>query len=638
MSIIVQLPPRGSVISVPTRLIFESAVNKAPTDYKYIFLTDSPHYADNLLGDTFFTVYISPKPDSNAYTIDEFRELIYQFDKASYIREFFFFPICTKARNTELYNALKDRGCKYSRSAWQSFKRGPDYYQDHIDELIQDAESVIDKKEGRRSPGSAQKEQPVQVNYRAEADYFNPFETPEKIQRYALNDIGAGNFFADAYRNVSRYVPEAKAWYVYDGRVWHLDLGGVVVSQQAKDLTDYMLDCRKYIDDDKQRETWVKYVAGRMKRAARETMLADAASVYPVSIKEFDKNPYLFNCQNCTIDLRGFTPHKHRQDDFLSKISNVNFDSSTECSRWSQFIYEIMRGDMETAKFLQKALGYALTGDTSEECFFILFGSTTRNGKGTTMETTLHIMGDYGRTAQPETIAQKQITHSGGPSEDIARLKGARFVNMSEPDKGLRLNSALVKQMTGGDTMTARFLNQNSFEYRPEYKLFINTNHLPNVGDDSIFASGRVKLIPFERHFSENEQDKGLKDLFKQPKNMSGIFNWFIEGLKLMQIEGLERPQAVRDATAQYRGESNIVGLFVRECLVGFDGSKTSIKDVYAEYDKWCNEYGYGALSNKNLIMELRKKGLIIKVSTGNRVYLFDYGLACHEAPPEEWQ
>jgi len=389
MNSIIQLPPRGSAISVPSRLIFESAVNKAPDCYKYIFLSDNPYYADNLMGDTFFVLYISPDPDSNGYTVSEFHEFMYKFNKASYIRDFFFFPICTKARNTELYKALKDRGCKYSRNAWQAFTRGPDYYQDHEDELIKDAQGVIDKKEGKRSPGGAQKEQLVQVNYCAATDYFNPFETPEKIQRYALNDIGAGNFFADVYKDVSRYVPEAKAWYVYDGRVWQMDQGGVIVAQQAKDLTDYMLDCRKYIENDKQRETWVKFVAGRMKRSARETMLADAASVYPVSIMEFDKNPYLFNCQNCTLDLRSFTPHKHRPGDLLSKISNVIFDENMECGRWTQFIEEIMRGDMETAKFLQKALGYALTGDTSEECFFILYGSTTRNGKGTTMETTV---------------------------------------------------------------------------------------------------------------------------------------------------------------------------------------------------------------------------------------------------------
>ncbi len=471
------------------------------------------------------------------------------------------------------------------------------------------------------------------------AVYFNPFETPETRHRYSPNDIGAGNFFADVYKNVSRYVPQAKMWYVYDGRVWREDVGGMIVGKQAQDLTDYMMDCRRYLNDEGAREAWVKFVAARMKKAARDTMLSDAEKQYPVAITQFDSNPYLFNCQNCTLDLQSFTMHKHRPEDFISKISNVTFDPSAWCDRWTQFINEIMRGDADTAKYFQKSLGYTLSGNTSEECFFILYGSTTRNGKGTSMETTLHLMGDYGRTAQPETIAQKTNTHSSGPTEDVARLKGARFVNMSEPDKGLRLNSALVKQITGGDTVTARYLHQNSFEYRPEYKLFINTNHRLRINDDSIFASGRVHEIPFERHFNPDEQDKGLKSFFKQPENISGIFNWFIEGLKLMRIEGITPPPAVLAATNEYREESDIIGQFIKDCLMNVPGNKVSAKEVQAEYERWCNDYGYKALNSRNLLNELRKRKLKIANSTGNQVHLFDYGILVNTNDlPQEWQ
>ena len=471
------------------------------------------------------------------------------------------------------------------------------------------------------------------------AIYFNPFETPEKIRRYGQHDIGMGYLFADVYKNVSRFVPEAKAWYVYDGRVWKQDLGGVIVAEQAKILTDYMIDCRKYIHDDEQRNKWLAFAIARTSKRNIDNMLAMATSVYPVYIREFDKDPNLLNCQNYTLNLQTFTAHKHRPDDFLSKITNVDFDPKAKCDRWIKFVDEVMCGDKETAKFLQKALGYALTGDTFEDCFFILYGSTTRNGKGTTMETTLHLLGDYGRTAQPESIAQKQFKHSGGPSEDIARLKGARFVNMSEPEKGLRLNSALVKQMTGSDTMAARFLNQNSFEFKPEFKLFINTNHLPRVSDDSIFASGRVKLIPFERHFPENEQEKGLKAFFKQPESMSGILNWSIEGLKAMRQEGFAQPQAVKEAVDQYRQESDTVGLFVSECLTAVPNSNVPLQQVQATYENWCESYGYSPLNSRNLADDLRKKGLTIKKSTGNKAYIFNYGIMANDKDlPKEWR
>ena len=478
----------------------------------------------------------------------------------------------------------------------------------------------------------------LQISNYPGADYINPFETKKSHQRYRWNDMGFGNMFADVYKNVTRYVPEAKIWHIYDGRVWKPDLGGMIVSQQAKDLMDYLLDCRRYISDESKKQLWVDIVSKRMTKKYRDTMLADSATVWPVSILKFDKDPYLFNCQNCTLNLKTFTRHKHKSDDFISKISNVIFDTTARCERWETFISEVMKGDADTIRFLQKSLGYTLPGDTSKECFFIFYGSTTRNGKGVTCETTLYMMGDYGKTAQPETIAQKQNTNGGsGPSEDVARLKGARFVNMSEPDKGLRLNAALVKQLTGGDTVTARFLHQNSFEYRPEYTLFINTNHLPKVTDDSIFASGRVKLIPFERHFAEHEQDKGLKALFKQPDNISGIFNWFIEGLKLMQDEGLEQPDTVTKATDQYREESDAVGLFVRECLIVIGGVKTPMKEVHAEYEKWCEAYGHTRPMNSlNLAKELRRKGITVKKSTGNKTYVFDCGIVADDDISEE--
>ena len=465
---------------------------------------------------------------------------------------------------------------------------------------------------------------------------INPFETPEVRNRYGWNDIGMGYLFADAYKNISRYVLEAKAWYVYDGRVWKADLNSSVAAQQARDLMDYLLDCRHLIDNDETREKWIDFISKRLKKTARDTMIADALSVYPVSIQDFDKDPYIFNCQNCTLNLKDFTQHKHRPDDFLSKISNVVYDPAAKCDRWERFISEIMREDMETARFVQKALGYALTGDTSEECFFILYGSTSRNGKGTTMETTLHIMGDYGHTAEPETITQKQNSNAGNSSEDIAGLKGARFVNISEPDKGIRLNNALVKRVTGGDSIRARFLFQNSFEFRPQFKLFINTNHLPRVSDDTVFKSERVKLIPFERHFPENEQDKGLKASFKQPENISGIFNWFIEGLKLMRNEGMKQPQAVKAATDQYREDSDTIGVFIRECLIEAKNSSVTLKEVYSEYLKWCENNGYKELNNKNLSMELRRKRLKVEVGHANLLRLYDYNLLADL--PEEWR
>ena len=204
-----------------------------------------------------------------------------------------------------------------------------------------------------------------------------------------------------------------------------------------------------------------------------------------------------------------------------------------------------MSGDRGKAIFMQKALGYAVSGDTRYECMFFLFGASTRNGKGTLMESILHVFGDYGKAVRPETIALKQNSNSQSPSEDIARLAGIRFANISEPSRGLVLNAAQVKSMTGNDTQNARFLHENSFDFQPQYKLYVNTNYLPVITDMTLFTSGCVLIIPFNRHFGEWEQDKILKAGFARPEIQSAILNWLLDGYVRLREEDFTPPQSV---------------------------------------------------------------------------------------------
>lgn len=252
-----------------------------------------------------------------------------------------------------------------------------------------------------------------------------------------------------------------------------------------------------------------------------------------------------------------------------------------------------MDGDEDKARFLQKALGYGLSGDTRHECLFILYGATTRNGKGTLCESVLGVMGDYGCTSRPETISMKQAVSSSSPSEDIARLAGVRFVNISEPGKGLNLDAAKLKTMTGNDTLNARFLHENSFDFKPQFKLYINTNYLPVVNDMTIFKSGRIITIPFERHFDEDEQDRTLKAEFARPENRSAILNWLIEGFRMQQEEGLGMPDEVRKATESYEADSDKIRCFADDCLEKIDGAEERTADVYRVFQIWCRDNGY---------------------------------------------
>lgn len=427
---------------------------------------------------------------------------------------------------------------------------------------------------------------------------------PIDVAKYPWTDIGAGMLFADFYQEKLRYVPERKSWFYYENGIWTHDIGGLKTMKLCMTLANLLHMYALKIEDEHKRKIYMDYSKKWQSHNYRVNILKDAQVYHPISISEFDSDPYIFNCKNGTLDVRKRTCQEHKSSDKLTKISNVVFDSNAHSDRWDNFILEIMSGDIEKAKFLQKIFGYGLTGDTRHECMTILYGASTRNGKGTLCESVLKVLGSYGCTARPETIAQKSNTNSSQPSEDIARLAGVRFVNISEPGKGLVLNAAQVKSMTGNDTLNARFLHENSFDFRPLFKLYINTNYLPTVNDMTIFTSGRIIIIPFERHFDESEQDKSLKKEFAKDEVQSAILNWLLDGYELLQKEGLAIPQSVKDATAQYQHNSDKLQLFIDECMEqGNYEEKTST--IYLSYRNWCIENGHYAESMRNFKQSL---------------------------------
>jgi putative DNA primase/helicase len=436
---------------------------------------------------------------------------------------------------------------------------------------------------------------------------------------YPHNDIGIARLFSDFHSDIIRYVVESKSWYFFNGRQWIKDNDGFKAMELCKIFVqsyhNFMEKNRPFDDD------LLKFAKGLHGRKRRENILNDARSIRPMSLSEFDKDKQLFNCENGTFNLATMEFQPHNPNDYITKISSVEYEENSSCARWESFISEVMSGDEETAKFLQKSFGYCLSGETYLECFFILYGSTTRNGKTTMCETISHILGDYARTAQPETIA-KRSRDGSSPSPDIARLKGARLVSMPEPEKSLELNSALIKQLTGGDTFTGRLLHENPIEITGEFKIFINTNHLPRTNDDTIFSSGRVKLIPFNRHFSPEERDTGLKKLFREKENMSGILNWLIEGYRLLKEEDLTIPPLVQNAIANYRQDTDITGEFLSESLIKSDNNRLPTSELYGCYSEWAKCNGYKALSNRTFVGEMRHRYEVIRDCTKGNVIL----------------
>lgn len=424
---------------------------------------------------------------------------------------------------------------------------------------------------------------------------------PHTNARYQRDEIGIGNIFADYYKPIARFDAGRNIWYVYDGTVWRPDENGLAVAELAKILADRLYVFALRIKDEDTRNRYIKRVQKLQLRKNRRTMIEDAKSVHAVAHSIFDKNINLFNCKNGTLNLTTGEFRSHDPADFITLISGVTYDPTARCLRWERFINEVMMNDADLAAYLQKALGYALTGDTSLECLFILYGATSRNGKGTTMETFLKIMGDYGKTSNPEMLSTKfGSNNASGPSEEIARLAGVRFVNISEPEKKITFNAALVKRMTGNDTLNARFLHENSFDFKPNFKIFINTNYKPSVSDMTLFYSNRLKLIPFKRHFEEHEQDKGLKSFFGEPDNLSAIFNWCYEGYKRLKRESLADPAAVISANKEYEAESDRIGQFVDAWLEQGEAYEVRTSAAYRLYGEWCDKYGYRKENSTN--------------------------------------
>lgn len=431
-------------------------------------------------------------------------------------------------------------------------------------------------------------------------------------ETYSCTDKGNGELFADIFQDKHRYNPDWKDFAYYDSKRWVKDIEGMKARTSAKILTDALLQYASRLEcDEKEKVDYIKHILQLTRLNNRNAMLNDAKDKYCFHNEDLDKNDCLLNCQNGVLTLKNEKIDflEHSPGLLLSKICNVTYDPAAVCQYWENFISEVMCSDGDKIRYIQKLSGLCLTGITKEETMWLYYGPSTRNGKSTLVETLCYLLGDYAATIRPETLSVKQNNDSRQANGDIARLKGVRFVNASEPPKRMIFDIALVKSLLGRDTITARHLHEREFEFIPSFKLIINTNHLPQILDDTVFTSGRVNIVTFDRHFSLQEQDKELKNKLRTERELSGILNWCIEGLRMYYAEGLKPPEAVKKATEDYRQQSDKVGNFINEMMIKSDGNAKA-KDVYNAYVGWCNDNGYGCENKSNFFSELKSKGL----------------------------
>lgn len=304
----------------------------------------------------------------------------------------------------------------------------------------------------------------------------------------------------------------------------------------------------------------------------------------PVLPQDLDRDPWLLNVENGTIDLKTGALREHRQADMMTKLAPVRYDGAATCPRWLKFLSRIMDDNHDLITYLQRVIGYCLTGEVSEQCLWFFYG-TGANGKSTFLGAILAMLGDYAMQAVSELLMVK--SHEAHPTER-ADLFGKRFVATIETEEGKRMAEALMKQMTGGDKVRARKMRQDFFEFTPTHKIVLAANHKPIIRGTDYAVWRRIKLVPFTVTIPDEEKDKDLPE--KLRAESSGILAWAVAGCLDWQRHGMAEPDEVRQATSEYQGEQDTVEAFLQECCVRYREAKVQSAALLAAYHEWSGD------------------------------------------------
>ncbi|MBX3084606.1 MAG: bifunctional DNA primase/polymerase [Anaerolineae bacterium] len=445
-----------------------------------------------------------------------------------------------------------------------------------------------------------------------------PAEQPATNDEERLNftDLGNAKRLVKRYGDRVRFVYAWGKWLVWDGTRWAVDDTGSIM-RAAKDTVMAMYREASEILSDRSRQSFVEWTRKSESAGKLSAMIDLAKTEKRISIRpeSLDANNWLLNCRNGVIDLRTFEFREHDPQLLITKRVNVDYDKRAKCPTWVKFIRRVMNNDDEMVDFIQRALGYTLTGDVGEQCLFFMIG-TGRNGKSTFIETLISLMSEYTVKLPTESLMARAGT--GIPNE-IARMKGMRLVVARETDENQRLAEATVKDLTGGDTITARFLNQEWFDFKPTHKLWMYGNHKPLIKGTDAGIWRRIRLVPFTVTIPVEERDPSLP--FKLEAEMSGILNWILEGCRKWQQSGLGDPRAVKHATAEYREEMDVLAEYLSERTTTKPDAKITAKTLYADYSQWCDEMGEKPLSQRTLGLRLKERGFSTARETNTRYW-----------------
>ena len=400
-------------------------------------------------------------------------------------------------------------------------------------------------------------------------------------------DTGNAERFVIDHHRGTRFVHTWRKWVLWDTKRWAVDTTGAIVRLAEETIRG--LYHRAYeLDDKYEREQLAKWALRSEAEPKLRAMLKLAACDLSIAIEAsaLDTKPTYFNVLNGTIDLQSGKLLPHFSRDLITKLAPMEYGETAGCPRFLEFLEEVLP-DPAVRTFVQRAVGYSLTAMTSERCLFILHG-TGANGKSTFLEVIRRLLGDYARQADVSTFMRTR--NDTGPRPEVVRLRGARFISSVEVEEGRRLAESLVKALTGNDTIAARGLYADVVEFLPTFKVWLGTNHKPEIRGTDNAIWDRIRLIPFTVTIPPERQDKGLPDALTT--ELPGILAWAVEGCLAWQQEGLSAPDAVRMATASYRDEMDVVQRFLDERCRVSPVAAVGSTDLYTAYKEWAQNGG----------------------------------------------
>lgn len=437
------------------------------------------------------------------------------------------------------------------------------------------------------------------------ADGQEQAEEPKPARRrFRLTDYGNAERLVHFHGDDLRYCHAWGAWLVWDGKVWRKDASDEVMRRAKKTVLAMYAEAPD-IEDKDTRDKFLSWVKQSESAARLKAMigLAESESGMPIAPDQLDADHERLNCLNGIVNLRTGRLEPHDRDRLCTKLAPVDFSPDAKAPKWEKFLRRVLP-DEDLREFVQRAVGYSLTASTAEQVLFLLHGNGA-NGKSTFLEVVRAVLGDYAQNAGPETFLNRK---PGGVPNDVARMQGARFVTTIETGDGRRLDEVFVKQVTGGDKISARYMRAEWFEFYPVCKVWLATNHKPQVQgtDDGIWR--RLRLVPFDQTIPPAERDSKFPE--KLRAELPGVFAWAVAGCHAWQRDGLGEASRVAEATAEYREEMDIVGDFLDACLVDAADGWVDSATLYSTYQDWARDSGYRhVLTSKALGAQLKQRG-----------------------------